>query len=124
MFYNDLSFNEFNTTNIKNKVNAKYSTKNKTTEAVPVFLATKNQMSASAISRRNLKPIATSEKNVWLRGCFSTPMANSRMLRYTISAKSDGRIRISEQGMLIFAAAVIAYPAAVNTIVISMSGRI
>lgn len=91
---------------------------------MPVFLAIKNQMSASAISRRNLKPMATSEKNVWFRGCFSTPMANRRKLRNTISAKRDGRIRISERGMLIFAAAVIAYPKAVSMIVTRMRGRI
>jgi len=102
-----LSFNVFNITNIKNKVNAKYNRKNKTTEAAPVFLAIKNQTRASIISSINFNPRATRERNVWLRGCLLAPMVKTTMAVSVTKAKSEVRISISEDRLLIFAAAVI-----------------
>jgi hypothetical protein len=54
-FYNDLFFSVFNITHIENNVSVKYITKNKKTEVIEVFLATKNQISANNNSIRNFR---------------------------------------------------------------------
>jgi hypothetical protein len=54
-FYNDLFFRVFNITQIENKVNVKYKTKNNNTDVKDVFLATINQRSAITNSSRNLR---------------------------------------------------------------------
>jgi hypothetical protein len=54
-FYNDLFFRVFNITQIENKVNVKYKTKNNNTDVKDVFLATINQRTAIANSSRNLR---------------------------------------------------------------------
>ena len=59
-YYKDFFFNVFNITNIENKVNVKYSTKNNTIDDIDVFLAIKNQIKAIISSTRNLKLILTS----------------------------------------------------------------
>jgi len=46
-------------TNIKNKVNVKYKTKNNITDVNPDFLVIKNQKKTKTSSRRNLRPTAT-----------------------------------------------------------------
>ena len=54
-FYNDLFFRVFNITQIENKVNVKYKTKNNNTDVKDVFLATINQRRAITNSSRNLR---------------------------------------------------------------------
>jgi len=54
-FYNDLFFSVFNITQIENKVNVKYKTKNNNTDVKDVFLATINQRSAITSSSKNLR---------------------------------------------------------------------
>ena len=55
---------------IEYRENAKYSTKNNKSEEVEVFLATKNQIRASTISRSILTAIAAKICIVWLEGSF------------------------------------------------------
>ncbi len=74
LFYRDLCFNVFNIKNIENKENAKYSTKNNKSEEAKVFLATKNQISASTISISILMEIATIRYIVRLAGSFFNPL--------------------------------------------------
>ena len=80
-------FNVFNITNIKNKVNAKYKTKNNKTDDNPVFLARINQMNTKKSSRINLRPTATRLCIVELSGFFDCPL--KKMIREirTITAK-------------------------------------
>jgi hypothetical protein len=86
-----LYFSVFNTTNIENRVNAKYSTKNNITDVNPVFLATKNQSRAITISSMNLIPNATSMYMVRASGSFFCPMKN------IINVRSDRRVKDNER---------------------------
>jgi hypothetical protein len=69
-----LFFSVFNIRNIENKENAKYSTKNNKTEAVPFFFIIKNQTRARTNSSNNLILIATKMCIVWLPGSFFPPL--------------------------------------------------
>jgi hypothetical protein len=63
----------FNIRVIENRENAKYSTKNNTSEVREVFLATKNQKSASTISMSILMLKATIIYMVLPEGSFFIP---------------------------------------------------
>jgi hypothetical protein len=69
-FYNALLFSVLSITPIENKERDKYKIKNIKTDCKEVFLATINQKSANAISRRNLRLTATRICRVWLSGSF------------------------------------------------------
>lgn len=58
-FHKDLVLSVFNIKIIEYREKAKYSTKNNKIEEVKVFLAIKNQISASTISRSILTETAT-----------------------------------------------------------------
>jgi len=73
-FYKGLVFSVFNIKIIEYSENAKYSTKNNNSEEVKVFLATKNQISASIISKSILTETATIRYIVWLPGSFFKPL--------------------------------------------------
>jgi hypothetical protein len=75
-FYKDLIFSVFNIKKIEYREKAKYSTKNNISEEVKVFLATKNQISASTISISILTETATIRCIVWLAGSFFNPLLN------------------------------------------------
>jgi hypothetical protein len=76
LLYKDLFFSVFNIQNIENKENAKYSTKNNTSESALFFLATKNHKSASTISISILRLIANIICIAWLPGSLFLPLKN------------------------------------------------
>jgi hypothetical protein len=72
--YKGLVFNAFNIRKIESKVKAKYSTKNNNSEAVDVFLATKNHIRARVISRSIFMLTATSPCKTLLSGFLFWPL--------------------------------------------------
>ena len=93
--YKDLCFSVFNITNIKNKVNVKYKTKNNITDDNPVFLAIKNQKKTKTSSRRNLRLTETRVCMTFESGSLNCPLKNRAMLMNTIIINTDDAIATS-----------------------------
>jgi hypothetical protein len=86
-----LFFNVFTIINAENKVNAKYKTKNNTTDDNPVFLATKNQTKARISSSRNLRVTETRLCIVWLAGSFLCPLKKMMIVNNEINVNIPER---------------------------------
>jgi hypothetical protein len=87
--YNYLCFSVFNITNIKNKVNVKYKTKNNITDVNDVFLSTKNQKKTKNSSRMNLRLTATRLCMTFESGSFCCPLKKIARLIKTRTPKTD-----------------------------------
>ena len=103
-------FSVFNITNIENKVNAKYKTKNNKTDGRPVFLARINQTSANTISNRSLILTATRLCNVWPAGSFFCPLKKTIRVIMDINAKTTDSIARSFNRIFIIPVVISTYP--------------
>jgi len=93
--YKILCLNVFNITNIKNKVNVKYKTKNNITADNPVFLAIINQKKTKINSRMNLRPTETRLCITFESGSFDCPLKKMAMQIKMIIIKTEAAIATS-----------------------------
>ena len=100
MFYKDLNFNIFSITITVNKVSVKYITKNRKTDVREFFLEIKNQRSASIISSKNLRLMATRVCIALESGSRLSPLKNIVSVIAEIREKEAVRIMISSEGRL------------------------
>ena len=117
-------FSVFNITDIENKVNVKYKTKNIITDSNAVFLAIINQIRANTNSSRNFRPMATRLCSVWLSGSFVCPRKKMTRVINVINEKLSERMVISVMRLLRFAIEARKYPAPGSSIFKSKSNKI
>ena len=93
--YKDLCFRVLYITNIKNKVNVKYKTKNNITDDNPVFLAIKNQKKTKTSSIRNLRLTEIRVCMTFESGSLDCPLKKRAIHINMIAIKTDDAIATS-----------------------------
>lgn len=104
-------FSVFNIFNTKNKLNAKYKTKNIKTDPEDVFFAIMNQTRTKPNSSRNLRLKETNVCMVWLRGSLDSPLRKMITDIRVMNEKRRERIKKSLKRRFDCSVVKIRYPA-------------